>query len=110
MNTITKLRTQQITLDLPMEDAEVWVRAVLQKVIKDADYRTIQTVDREGAVNRLFSEFATTRLTIIDPVLGQEITLSGAGLGVAVGEFVKQWMLEDVSGTFINDRGDVIKG
>lgn len=107
--TITKLRTQQITLDLPTEDAEVWVRAVLQKVIKDDDYRTIQTIDREGAVNRLFSEFAQSSLTVYDPVLGHEITLSGAGLGVAVGEFVKQWMLADVPGTSLNERGDVIK-
>lgn len=106
---ITKLRAQQITLDLPTEGAEVWVRAVMQKVIKDANYATTQTVDRVGAVNRQFSEFAMSSMTIVDPVHVAEITISGAGLGIAVGEFVKQWMLADVAGTSINERGDVIK-
>lgn len=106
---INKLRAQQITLDLPTEDAEVWVRAVMQKVIKDGDYKTVQTIDRVGAVNRLFSEFAASSLTVVDPVQGKEITISGAGLGIAVEEFIKQWMLADVAGTSINERGDVIK-
>ncbi len=106
---ITKLRAQQITLDLPTENAEVWVRAVLQKVIKDGDYQTIQTVDRVSAVHRVFSEFAVNSLTLFDPVQGKELTISGAGLGIAVSEFVKQWMLADVPGTSINQHGDIIK-
>lgn len=106
---ITKLRAQQITLDLPTENAEVWVQAVLQKVIKNDDYETVQTVDRVSAVHRLFGEFAVSSLTIFDPVIGQEITLSGAGLGIAVSEFVKQWMLADVPGTSLNQHGDIIK-
>ena len=96
---ITKLRASQITLDLPTENSDVWVRAVLQKVLKDDDYQTVQTVDRVGAVRRQFSDFAANSLTVFDPLQGANITLSGAALGMAVAEFVKQWMLADVPGS-----------
>lgn len=106
---ITKLRASQITLDLPTENSDVWVRAVLQKVIKDDDYQTVQTVDRVGAVHRQFSDFAASMLTFFDPLQGKEITLSGAALGMAVAEFIKQWMLADVPDASLNQHGDIIK-
>lgn len=105
----TKLRASQVTLDLPTENSDVWVRAVLQKVIKDDDYQTVQTVDRVGAVHRQFSDFATSFLTVFDPLQGHDITLSGAALGMAVSEFVKQWMLADVPDASLNQHGDIIK-
>lgn len=106
---INKLRTQQITLELPTEAAEVWVRAVLQKVIKNDEYQTVQTVDRFGVVHRQFSDFAMNTMTVYDPVLGAEVTVSGAGLGNLITELVMQWILSDVPGAALNERGDIVK-
>lgn len=107
--TTQKIRAQQIVLDLPYENAEVWVRAVLQTVFKDEDYQTVQTVDRMGAIHRQLSDFALQVKTITDPVTGNEITISGVGLGFAISSFVKQWILDDVPATIENQHGDIIK-
>ena len=103
-----KIRAQQITIELPIEESEPWIRAIIQTVIKDKDYDTIQVIDRTAAINRRLSEFATMRKTITDPVSGETFTISGIGLGLIISTFVKQWMLDDIQGSFENDNGDVI--
>lgn len=103
-----KIRAQQITLELPTEGAEVWVRAMIQAVYKDADYQTVQTVDRTSALHRRFSEFVLQVETVSDPVTGQTTTLSGAGLALAVSAFVKAWILQDTPGATLNAADDII--
>lgn len=105
---VKKIRAQQITLELPTEGAEVWVRAVVQAVYKDADYRTVQTVDRTSALNRRFSEFVLQVETVSDPVTGAQLTISGAGLALAVSAFVKAWILQDTPGATLNAADDII--
>lgn len=105
----TKIRSQQITIDLPTEEAEVWVRATLQKCIKDEDYKTIQTMDRVGYTHRSLSNFIMQMTTIIDPVTQQTHTLSGAGIATIISQLICQWIVEDRGGV-INDKGDVIEG
>ena len=104
-----KIRAQQITLELPTEGAEVWVRAMIQTVYKDANYQTIQTVDRTNSLHRRFSEFVLQTETVQDPVTGQSTTLSGAGLALAVSAFVKAWILEDTPGSVLNAEDDIIQ-
>lgn len=103
-----KVRAQQIVLDLPTEEAEVWIRAVIQTVFKDADYNTVQTVDRTAALHRRFSEFATQVETVQDPVIGQSLAISGAGIAMAVSAFVKTWILADTPGAVLNESGDIV--
>ena len=103
-----KIRAQQITLELPTEGAEVWVRAMIQTVYKDSNYQTIQTVDRTASLHRRFSEFALQSETVHDPVTGQTTTLSGAGLALAVSAFVKTWILEATPGSVLNAEDDII--
>lgn len=103
-----KVRAQQIVLDLPTEEAEVWIRAIIQTVYKDADYTTVQTVDRTAALHRRFSEFAMQVETVQDPVTGQSLAISGAGIAVAVSAFVKAWILQDTPGATLNAQGDII--
>lgn len=103
-----KLRAQQIQIDLPVEGAYVWVRAILQRVVKNEDYQTIQTVDRVEQVNRMAENFQMEIRSFTDPVTGQQVTLSGAGLAMSVSEFCKGWMLQDIPNTALNDQGDVI--
>ena len=104
-----KLRPSQIVLDTPVENADVFVRVTIQKVVKDGNYATVQTVDRVDAVNRTFAQYGTQTHTFTDPVLGTKHTLSGSGLGMAIGEFVKAWMLQDIEGTSRNARGDIVQ-
>jgi hypothetical protein len=104
---LKKVRAQQITLELPTEGAEVWVRAVIQTVYKDAQYNTTQTVDRTSALHRRFSEFATQIETIQDPITGQSLTISGVGIALAVSAFVKTWMLTDIPGATLNTNDDI---
>jgi hypothetical protein len=106
---VKKIRAQQITLELPTEGAEVWVRAMIQTVYKDANYQTVQTVDRTNSLHRRFSEFALQTETVQDPVTGQTTTLSGAGLALAVSAFVKAWILEDTPGATLNAEDDIIQ-
>jgi hypothetical protein len=107
---IEKIRAQQVTIDLPTEEAEPWVRAVIQRVMKDPEtYETNQTVDRIDAVHRRLSDFAMMQQTFTDPVTGGSVTLSGVGCGQAIIAFVKAWMLEDFPGYVENIHGDIVK-
>lgn len=105
---LKKIRAQQIILELPAEEAEVWIRATIQTVYKDADYKTTQTVDRTAALHRQFSEFATQIEVVQDPVTGNTVAISGAGVAMAVSAFVKAWILADTPGSVLNSAGDII--
>jgi hypothetical protein len=107
---IEKIRAQQVTIDLPTEEAEPWVRAIIQRVMKNPEtYQTVQTVDRVDAVHRRLSDFATMVQTFTDPVTGASVTLSGVGCGQAIIAFVKAWMLEDFFDYVENTHGDIVK-
>ena len=105
-----KYRAQRITLDTPREGFPVWTNVIVQVVVKDDEYQTVQIIDRVTNITREFDQFASQTVTITDPVTSQAMTMSGAGLGVAIGEMVKAWMLEDIPDTHINEVGDVIQG
>lgn len=105
---ITKIRAQQIVLDMPTEAAEVWARVMVQKVVKDADYNTIQVIDRTSHIHREMSDFYGQSVTVVDPVSNAEITLSGAAIGAAMAEMVKTWMLTEHTGATENEYGDII--
>lgn len=85
-----------------------WVRAVLQTVRKDEQYQTIQTVDRTGYVHRSLADFAAQMQTIVDPMTGKEVTLSGVALATIISSFVSSWILEDTGGV-LNEHGDIVK-
>lgn len=106
--TTTKIRSQQIVIDLPTETAEVWVRATLQKCVKDTDYQTIQTVDRIGYIHRAASQIALQMVTFIDPVTQQEHTVSGAGAYTLIRDLVSAWIISDRGGA-LNEHQDIIE-
>lgn len=106
--TTNKIRSQQITIDLPTETAEVWVRAALQRCVKDDDYKTVQTVDRVGFVHRAASEIVIQMVTFTDPVTGQQHTVSGAGAYILIRDFVTSWILADRGGA-LNEHQDIIE-
>ena len=99
-----------MTLDMPREGLPVWTNVTVQIVVKDADYQTVQIIDRVLNINRQIDDFAQNTVTVTDPVTTKTITISGAGVGVAISEFVKTWMIEDIPDTSINAMGDVVQG
>lgn len=105
---MNKIRSQQITIDLPVENAMPWVRATLQKCVKDENYDTIQTTDRVGFVHRSLADFAAQMTTITDPVTGQTHTISGIGVSLLIGDMVSAWIVEDRGG-HVNEQQDVIE-
>jgi hypothetical protein len=105
---IEKTRAQQIVIDLPTEESATWIRAVLQTVIKNDNYETIQVVDRTAFIHRNLSEIATQTVNITDPVTGANVTLSGIGVALAVTAFVRDWILSDKGGV-VNNHGDIVK-
>lgn len=109
MTTINKVRSQQIVIDLPTETAEVWVRATLQRCVKDEEtYETIQTVDRIGFVHRAASQIAMQMTTFTDPVTGQAHTISGAGAYILIRDLVSAWIIADRGGS-LNEHADIIE-
>jgi len=105
-----KFRAQRMTLDMPREGLPVWTNITVQVVFKDADYQTVQIIDRVLNITRQFEQFAQHTVTITDPITGQTVTLSGAGVGLAISEFVIGWMVQDIPHTAINAVGDVVQG
>lgn len=105
---IEKLRAQQITIDLPTEEGEAWVHIVVQKVFKDKDtYQSRQVVDRVRHVYNSISEFATDMHTVIDPVTGKSVTISGAGIAELIRSFAHDWFGRKYDGQ-PNNQGDFI--
>ena len=102
-----KLRSEKIEIDLPKEEGDIWVHAVLQLVLKDEDYETIAVTPTTGHVNRALSQFMLQMITVTDPVTGQSLTASGAGAAALVKALIITWMQEDFGGT-INEIGDLI--
>lgn len=109
MSELIKVRSQKIEIDLPKEDALPWVRATLQRCIKDEEYKTVQTVDRIGYVHRSAEQFALQMTTIVDPLTGQQHTLSGIAVAVLIRDMVSAWIVEDRGGV-INEYQDIIEG
>ena len=102
-----KLRAQQIRIDLPTEEAAVWVHVVIQSVFKDLGYTTTQTIDRVGYVNRSIDQFAAQITQVVDPVTGDTISISGAGVAQAIKNIVTTWIQQEKGGN-INHLGDLI--
>ena len=105
-----KFRASRINLDMPREGDPPWVNVIVQVNIKDADYQTVQVIDRVGNITRKLEDFAPETVTIDDPVMGQQVTISGAGVALAVSKITKNFMVKDLPGTSINAAGDVVQG
>ena len=99
----SKLRAQQIVIDIPTEDGSTWINAILQTLIKDEEGQTVQRMDRTHMTHRVLEDSLLELKTIKDPVTDQEITLSAAGAAAIVRAFVLGWMKEDHGGTTHHD-------
>jgi hypothetical protein len=107
---IKKIRAQQIVIDLPTETAPVWVWVSWQRCVKNDSYVTTQTVDQVINTNAALSTFATKIESITDPVTGQTVTASGAGVATLIKQFAQSWVMPQLPGSYVNEHGDIIEG
>ena len=95
----TKLRTQQVIIDMPKEGQDIWIHITLQKVEKDEDGNILNVSSRNEQIHKMMSNYQTDMFTFSDPVTQKEQTLSGAGIHMALAEAILGWTAEDFNGT-----------
>ena len=95
----TKLRTQQVVIDMPKEGQDIWMHITLQKVDKDDEGNTVNVSPRNEQIHKIASKMATDMYTFFDPVQQKDITISGAGIHMAMAEAILNWTAEEFDGT-----------
>ncbi len=95
----TKLRTQQVIIDMPKEGQDIWLHVTLQKVDKDDDGNTVNVSPRNEQIHKVVSAYQADTFTFFDPVLQKETTISGAGIHMALAEAILGWTAENFNGT-----------
>lgn len=91
----TAIRTEVIEIDLIEPDGIQWVTASIQKVQLDADNKIISVVAKDDKMYRRIDKVIFEQITFIDPITQQEITMTIAGLGVAIKTAMVAWMIEN---------------
>lgn len=108
----TAIRTAKLTIDIPVPGAEPFISGILQKVVVNEFDEVVQVIPRQDNVYRRASKIALELTTITDPVTGQEITLSGAGMSVAITAAFCRWIIEDLAedgiAAHLNEHGRII--
>ena len=93
---ITRLRTQQLYIDLPKPESEPWLNIIVQRVEMDDNYKTLNVVDRWGSVNVRLADIATDVYPYDDPLHPPDGYISVVGLSAglttaAVAEIIKKY-------------------
>lgn len=89
------IRTEIIEIDLIDPDGYQWVTASIQKLTLDDDKNVISIGSKDDKLYRRIDKVATEMIVFNDPVTGKEITMSVAGLGIAIRNIMVDWMIED---------------
>lgn len=103
----TRLRIQQIVIDIPRSESEPWVSFTVQKIEMDDDYKTLNVVDRWRSLNRRMSEFATNIVHYEDLLSPPSGHISGAGLGNAITGMAMMLVAREYGGT-IDSNGYIM--
>ena len=102
---MVKVRSSQITIEVPKEGAEPWIRVVVQRVEKNGDI--VNTVDRWDSFNKRLSDVATQQYPIPASVNCESGVFSFVDVAQAITTVVVMWLAEKYNGT-IQPNGDVI--
>ena len=102
----TKLRAQQIVIDIPREGEEAWIHVVIQEVQKDTTGKVLNIIPRHEFLHKSGVEIAQEVYDYADPILGTHGNISGYGLQLAIASAVTKWMQDIEGGEMIN--GDLI--
>lgn len=104
---ITRLRAQQIVIDIPRTDSEPWIKVTVQRVEQDDTGFELNVVDRWGSINKQLSDVAleVNKYTEVLPLESGDISVYGLSDGIR--SVVVRWIAEKYNGT-ISPNGDVI--
>lgn len=91
------IRTSNINIDSVVPDGTRWVNAEIQRLEIDDNDNVISISPKNLQLHRKIDKVATETVVCHDPVLGENITISVAGLGTAITSLMVKWMLEDNS-------------
>ena len=107
------IRTGRIEIDTIKLHGPKWIVATISTLELDDQNQVVSERIRDLKLYRKVSNVATETVTITDPVTGQPITVSVAGIGGLIKAIMIQWMQEDFPATYdpeidlvvINDTG-----
>ena len=98
-----RIRSPRMVIDTPSTGSSPWVSLMTQKVIENDQGEVIQVIDRTGQIYRNIPKIATQMFTAYDPVTGQELQVSMAGIGSLITSAAATFLAEDHNGT-IDDQ------
>ena len=104
---ITRIRSQQIYIDLPTPDSEPWINIIVQRVEMSDDYETMNVVDRWDQVNERLSDIITETYQYSDPVTSTPWHISTAGLADAITKLATKLIISKCGG-YVDDKGYII--
>jgi hypothetical protein len=105
----TAIRVGSIEIDTIKRHGNKWISASIQHLeVSDTDDTIISESARADRVYRRVDKVALETVDITDPVTGQAITISVAGIGEAVKAAMIKWMLEDNTAHYDPDDDLVI--
>ena len=104
---LTRLRVQQIVIDIPRSESEPWLSLTIQRIEMDENYVTKNIVGRWRQINKRASEFATDIVPYDDPVPVPDGSISGYGLSNAIAAMAISWTAKEYNGT-VNELGYIM--
>ena len=97
----TQLRMSKISIEIPNLGDEIWVHVTVQEVQwNDDQTKVLNVLPRSEYIHRKASVTATELIEVFDPILKQDIAMSGYGLHLAIEQMGMDWVQEDMGGTF----------
>ncbi len=91
-----RYRTQQIIIDTPKSGEDVIIKVSIQDV--NICEETGCVMDETPTIKQIYkfaSHVATECVTVYDPVLGKDLTMSVAGLHEGICQYVNNWLLSE---------------
>lgn len=106
------VRTQKISIDKPFLGAEPWVALILQSIQLDAQEQPAATSARVEQINKRGSLVMAETVTFTNPMNGQEMTLTGLEVQLAIAAFSRKWIIDDAVAkgkvAYVDDQDNVI--
>lgn len=102
------IRVGRIEIDTVDIGGPQWITANIQRLELDAANNITSTRTRDKKLYRKVTDVAMETVTINDPVTGQPVTISVAGIGTAIKTAMITWMMEDNPSTYDPDADLVI--
>lgn len=102
--TTTWLRISRIAIDLPRHNTEAWVQYDIQAMPLDPQGNPTQLIDFWHRGNKRIAAVTTETAEVDDPVTGQHLTASVAGLQLLIRTFLHRWICAETGAADTDGR------